>query len=334
MYKIYQFRAGAPDKYRMWTNGQYELIKIDGCNLKDYPLEVIDHLDNQTYCICTSEDDIKYASQLKSSMQQRLFLPLSNGKLINYDDFVPKDSKFYQGILNQKTDFYYPLIDSWTVSQFVDNINELRSNSPKLVLKVQKGSGSRGVYVINNERQPQAGSREQYTELTDYLINELINYAVESDSNILIQTLAYRDLSIDTKYNCNFMIRNGKLLLYKWNKPDNDSTNYDHAIFIRNEFTDSVINSLVNYMVNDCGVTDGLFGVDGYTDYKNYISMIETNWRHENSFFEFEAYGIDFIDAYLNPDKYNMDWIPFGEYPFIRYWRCSMFNPIKNIELK
>ena len=51
-----------------------------------------------------------------------------------------------------------------------------------------------------------------------------------------------------------------------------------HGEFIRSEFTDKAVNSLVNYL-KDCNITDGFFNLDGYTNYKDFLTLIEINWR-------------------------------------------------------
>lgn len=318
-------RAGTPDKFCMFTSGNYSLIKRDGVNLTDYSVEEINQLGKEDYIICTSEDDIKYASKVNPSVQRKLFLPCTDNGIIPYNDFVPKDSKFYQGIMKGKTMFTYPLKNSFTIDEF-RNWYPKNLGPGKFVIKVQLGSGSRGVAVINKDREPQLGAREQYRELTEDIANNIIKWAEKADCKILIQDLAYRDLSREKKYNLNFMIKNGKLLLYKINIPDNDSTNYDHAYFYRSEWSDKLVQSVVDYLVNEMEVVEGLFGIDGYTNFDDFTTMLECNWRHENSFFEFEALGIDFIDAYLFPENYSMEMIPFGDTPFVRYWRCSKFN--------
>lgn len=329
MKRLFQMRAGAPDKFRMFTSGNYELIKRNGVNLTSYSVYEINILSPEDYVVSTSEDDIKYifdnASTIKKEVQRRLFLPCTSEGIIDYYRFVPKDSEFYKGIMEGKTMFTYPLKHSFTIEEFKEWYpNHLGPG--KFVIKVQKGSGSRGVAVINKDREPQVGAREQYKELTEDIAQNIIHWATIADCKILIQELAYRDLNQERKYNLNFMIKNKKLLLYKINLPDNDSTNYDHAVFYRSEWSDRLVNSVVDYMVNDLGIEEGLFGIDGYTNFDDFTTMLECNWRHENSFFEFEALGIDFLDAYLFPEKYSMDMIPFGETPFIRYWRCAKFD--------
>lgn len=327
MFKVIQFRAGAPDKFRQFTSGEYVLVKLDNKNLVDLSLDDLKRVDNHTYFLSTSELDIPYAATLPKDIQKRCMLPQTAEGIINYEKFVPKDSKFYKE-LELHTDFFYGLQYVFYPRDFKDIYEHLKSED-KFALKVTKGSGgSRGVVVINSERIPQGSAREQYQTLTETLVKSVIDVANEYQANIMVQKLSYPNLVGYKKYCAEYILRNGKLVVYKWEEPVGDSTNYDHLTIIRNDYTDKMIEQLANYMLS-LGITDGIFGIDGYTNYEDFCSICEQNWRQENCLFEFEALGLDFIEMYLHPEVDWLSKVPYGEHKVIRYWRAAIFD-IKN----
>lgn len=324
MFKVIQFRAGAPDKFRQFTSGEYVLIKLNNKNLVDLSLDDLSKLDEETYLLSTSELDIPYAATLPLNIQKRCMLPQTAEGIIDYDKFVPKCSEFYYG-LEDHTEFYYGLMRIFDPKDF-DIIYDRIATLDKYALKVAKGSGgSRGVIVINSERIPQGNAREQYQTLTQELVDNVIKVAKEYDSPIILQHLGYPNLNDYRKYCAEYILRNGKLVVYKWEEPVGDSTNYDHLTIIRNEYTDKMIEQLSNYMLS-LGITDGIFGIDGYTNYADFCSICEQNWRQENCLFEFEALGLDFIEMYLHPEVDWLSKVPYGEHKVIRYWRAAIFD--------
>lgn len=324
MKKVIQFRAGAPDKFMKFTSGDYELIQRDGVNLRDYSVQEVSSVDDDTWFLSADEGDIEFAMNLPADVQKRVMLPQTADGIINFKKFVPKDSEFYQN-LSKRTLFSYPIREIIKAEQF-PLLYDMMKDSDRYVIKVAQGSGSRGVIVVNSDRVPQPGAREQYQLLIKDKVDEVIELATKRCCNIVIQDLAYTDLVNQEKYDLSIIIRHGKLVAYHWSHPDNDSTNWDHGEFIRSEFTDKAVNSLVNYL-KDCNITDGFFNLDGYTNYKDFLTLIEINWRLANCVFIFEAWGLDYIDMYLNPDKDNWNSkIPYGKYPYLRYWRCSLYN--------
>lgn len=324
MFKVIQFRAGAPDKFRQFTSGEYVLVKLNNKNLVDLSLDDLKRVDDHTYFLSTSELDIPYAATLPKHIQKRCMLPQTAKGIIDYEKFVPKDSQFYQNLENV-TGFFYGLKQVYHPSEFCFIYDNLRYDD-KYALKVTKGTGgSRGVVVINSSRIPQGGAREQYQTLTKALVDSVIEVANEYSANIMVQKLSYPNLIDYRKFCAEYILRNGKLVVYKWEEPVGDSTNYDHLTIIRNEFTDEWINKLVNYMLS-LGITDGIFGIDGYTDYHDFCSICEQNWRQENCLFEFEALGLDFIEMYLHPEVDWLSKVPYGEHKVIRYWRAAIFD--------
>lgn len=324
--KVFLFRAGAPDKAHRFTSGNYDLILRDGVNLRDYSLEQLQKLGPDSWVLSADEDDIAYANKLPKEIQDKIMLTKTNEGIIKHSEFIPKDAPFYShaweyGFIYPDYKVYNPLL-----KEDLDQFHEDTTNRDKFVVKVADSSGSRGVYVIDSEREIDPMAREQYHKFTKEMAKAAVELALERHSNIIVQDLSYKYAPNMTFFGINMIIRHGKLVISKLEvAEETPSTNFDHGHQIRNEWTDEVTNRFVKWFT-DMGITDGFLGIDCCTDFKDIVAINEVNFRMENCFFSTEVFGVDCIDAYLFPENYSMDMVPFGDTRFVRYWRAMKFE--------
>ena len=317
---IVQFEANAPDKYCYGQVTNANLIQKDRRDMKDYP---IIYNDGSTMYLPVNDRDILYAKQYPLYIQRSIILPQCADGVIDFYKFVPKNSEFYQ-TLEAETGLKYRILNTYTADQFGSLYDRYKDN-PKFVLKTTLGWGSYGVIVMNQDRVPQAGAREQYQQLNKSTVDKIVSVAEHLGCEIIEQEFAYNEVT-NIKYNLNIIFRGSELVAYKFDIPENDSTNFNHAVFVRSEFTDELASKVVKYLVSK-GCTDGIIGVEGYTDMKSEASVCEFNFRCDNSMFTFEVFGLDFIRMYVYPDEENwMDKIPYGNTPYIRYWRACKYE--------
>lgn len=322
-------RGGIPDKPMLWTDRSYRLIKHNFTDMQDYSQEELTNMfNNDEYIMPIVESDLQYANELqrKGLVPRGHIIATSDeeGNIVHFDDFVPKDSEFYQG-LTENTLFTYPKTTSYEIDEFIKASPKLYGCNSPVVIKVAVGGGSRGVVVCNPDHYVE-NTREQVTSISGANIDEVVKYAKKNSCRILVQDLCRTDLE---KYELQIVMREGRLLCYKWDHADNPSTNWDHGTLIRTKYTDVVVDSLVKYLLS-LGVYNAFIGMDGYTNYVDYTDLIEVNWRYENCTFTWEAIGVDPISAYIHNINRN-DIMPYTDnkgIPYVRYWRCALDKDI------
>lgn len=322
--KVILTRYGSPDKANRFISGNYDLIGRDQANLRDFSVdELTKFLSNKDHWFLTAdEEDIAFANKLPLNLQKQIILPQGKSGIVSYDNVVPKNGEFYDTLKN--FGIIYPAYEYY---DNIEDIKEATQGRDRFALKVTNSSGSRGIYIVNSGKTPDRGAREQYQSLTEDDYHDCDYWMKRMHCGAIIQKLSYdyaKDMSF---FGINMIIRHGKLILSKWEIGDNPSTNFDHGIQRRTEFTDMVTKRFFDAFIS-YGITDGILGIDGCTNYKDdIITLNEVNFRMENCVFSFETMGIDAIDAYIFPENYSMDMIPYGDHPFIRYWRAKFFDP-------
>jgi hypothetical protein len=326
--KIHQFRAGAPDKFNIWTDGTYEFVKHDNCNLRDWSVDQIKKtIKNKEYLLPADEGDIKYINEVRDKLDgidlSYILLPQEkiNNKLeiINYEKYVPRDSVMYQNLV-EKTDFIYQPYKVYSIPNFKRYVTEAIDN---IAIKTLAGSGSRGVLLIDKNRLHLGGKYVEF--LTKDMKDSLIKYAEEHKCKIMLQKLIPYDKNLK-KVNVDFIMRNGKLLGYKWTNPDPTAvfTNWNWGHIINTPYTEKVMKQLAKYL-KDNGIYNAIINFEAFSDMKSTIYMVEFNWRYSNSTFEQQASGIDLIGCYLRNEKFSF---PKGVRKFVRYWQCVYYDEI------
>lgn len=333
---VHLMRGGAPDKAMFYYLPAFNLIKHDFTNLVSYSKsEIYSILRNNEWILPADEGDIKHANKIYDPNElvdqshillPQIQLPDDSYKVIDYDKFVPKDSQVYAN-LELKTGIIYPRYNSLSLSEFINNwtLDDLNNLKGGIALKSTTGSGSRGVWLIDEDRVSLGG---KYTDkLTDIQYNNFIEFCKKENCNILIQSLIPNKPGKLLKCNTDFIIRDGKLLSYKWDLVNQAQqfTNWDNFNVIRSEYTDKVMNNLVNYLVNDCGICNGILNFESFSDLKSETYMIEINWRLSNSIFEYQALGVDAVTIYLENNNFE---VPYGSHQAIRYWQCAFKDNI------
>lgn len=308
---INQLRAGSPDKANLWHYPFYTFTKLNHRNLVDYTNK---ELVEGEYYLPADEGDIIHANKkIDKKYHPYILLPQTkDGLIINYDEFVPKNAKVYKD-LEKNTGIIYPKSKIMSVTTLRRDGNSIT----KGVLKTTSGSGSRGVYVIDEDRL-HLGNKV-VAKMTDNDIESLINYAKSQKAQIILQDLIPGNLE---KVNIDFIIRNGKLLGYKWTVMNQSQqfTNWDNGYILVNKYTDGLMKKLTKYLVS-LGVHNAIMNFEAFSDNKATTWMVEFNWRYSNSMFEFEAFNIDPIYHYLTNTSFK---IPVGKHYFTRHWQCSL----------
>lgn len=321
---VIQLRAGAPDKCGIWTDGSYELLKLDNINLVDFDtsdLLFCYHLG--MYILPADEGDIYHINELKigiiDPIDSLIMLPRSSSGVINYDEYVPKDSSVYEN-LEKFTTIKYPKSETLTLDQFMMSYSP--DNLSKCAIKTTTGSGSRGVWIIDPER-AELGHK-CVSKLTDIQYKEFIQEAEKQEGMVMIQELCPSEL---LKCNTDFVIRDGRLMGYKWDLVNQSQqfTNWDNGYFIRNKYTDKLMKKVVKYLVEECGITDAIMNFESFSDLESTTWMIEFNWRYSNSMFETQAVRIDLISSYINKVPFEL---PEGYLKYIRYWQCKLYHDL------
>lgn len=339
MIKVHQLRAGAPDKIMLAHSDSYELVKHDNCNLVDFTFEHLVHIQMAgEYILPADEGDIKYANDLACShglrndgfilLPQRIQNDGDKGDrlhTINYGEFVPKNSDVYK-LLETSTGIKYATYCDYSIEQFVERYTFESFKNSRCALKTATGSGSRGVWLIDPERIHLGG--KYVSELSKVQFDEFLEFAEKENCEILIQDLIPNDPKL-TKVNVDFVIRDGQLLGYKWDKTDPTAvfTNWNFGWFIRNEYTDSVMIKIAEYLTQKYGIVNAIMNFEAFSDLSSETWLVEFNWRYSNSMFEWQALGIDPIQKYLDNENF-FDSVPFGEHKFSRYWQCALYNDI------
>jgi hypothetical protein len=326
---VIQLRAMAPDKAMLRTaeDASYVFEKHDMTNLVDYDdVQLREVIESGKYILPADEGDIIRANNYEAkhgSLNGKVLLPLMHdGTIINYWEFVPKNSVIYRN-LNQcgfkYADFehiYAGHIDSY----FTERLS-LYSKTP-CAYKTVTGSGSRGVLLIDPQHVHLGGKfRDQ---LTTQDVEEFIKFAKSERCGLIQQELIPFE-GLD-KVNCDFVIRDGKLLGYKWDIVNKHQlfTNWDNFHIYRTDFTDVAMARLTEYLVS-CGIKDAIMNFEAFSDHDTDIWMVEFNWRYSNSMFESFAFDVDLVDCYLKNKPFEM---PFGSHKAVRYWQCKLYSEI------
>lgn len=311
---VVQFRKLAPDKANLWTDSRVKLHGLNNTNLVDLTNDKIyEYINRDYYLLPADEGDIAKANLLDSNINQSyILLPQTENGVINYKSFVPKNSAIYS-IINLYDNIVYP--DYRIITS--DDLINYGSITNKIV-KTTLGSGSRGIKIVDPNRQ-----KDNYTtdKLTHEDINKLIAESYKHGCDIIVQDLIPNEY---IKCNVDFIIRNRKLISYKWTVMNQNQryTNWDNGYHLRSEWTDEVMNNVVDALIKN-GITDAIMNFEGFMDSEDNpdkLHLVEFNWRYSNSMFEWESFGYDPIYGYIMNQEFFYD---FGKYPFTRYWRCN-----------
>lgn len=331
-------RGGAPDKFNLWTNGDYKLIHHDYCNLvnyKDHINDLISMISSEEYILPADEGDIEFANELAEKYpnidQTKILLPRDGSKIINYNKFVPKDSIIYKKV-NYYKNLKYEQAKIYSLEEFKNICNKLDPNY-RAAYKTTTGSGSRGVLLVDPDRLYLGG--KYISKLTKPDLDKLISFAEEENKTheckIMIQDLIPNEPDL-LKINVDFIIKDKKLLGYKWDETDHKAvfTNWDIGWFIKSDYTDKIMNDIANLLIKDSNITDAIMNFEAFSDMKSKFYLVEFNWRYSNSMFEGQALHMDFIGNYLNNSTFE---VPNGRHKFHRYWQCKLESDQSNFKI-
>jgi hypothetical protein len=326
---VHLMRGGAPDKIMFKLVPEYDLMKHDNCNLvsisKDKITSILSRYGNE-YIMPADEGDIRYANQLNlpTELSSRIILPQDkDGRIIEYDKYVPKDSMIYTE-LGKNTDVKYPDFCSLTFDEFKSKYENNLGALDGKAIKTATGSGSRGVFLICKERIGLGGKYVE--ELTPAQFKSFMDFAEhEGKCNILVQDISPALL----KCNTDFIIRDGKLITYKWDivNQSQQFTNWDNFHVYRNKYTDTIMSQITKFLCSK-GIYNAFMNFESFTDFENETYMVEFNWRYSNTTFEYQAFNKDLIELYLD----KKEWFsPLDKkIRCSRYWRCIQYEQIPN----
>lgn len=335
---VHQMRSGAPDKVELFTLPTHRLNKHDNTNLVSFTYsELVDKIEAREYLLPADEADIKYANDFESARGSSLgyiLLPQvrddnGNIRIIDYNKFVPKDSKVYMN-LRAATGIIYPDILTLTPEQFQYHVQshlvDGKYHIKDVAIKTTTGSGSRGVLLIDPSRVHLGGKYR--SELTNADLSDLFYFAKKEGCNIMLQQLIPNRPDL-LKCNTDFIIKNGELLGYKWEVVNQAQqfTNWDNSDIVYSPYTDHVMKFLVNYLVQECGIVNAIMNFESFSNMIDETWMIEFNYRYSNSMFELQAFGTDVVSIYLEGTKFRPQ---DGTYREVRYWQCALYNNIKD----
>lgn len=322
---VHVFRYGAPDKFMRWTDGSYDVSAHDNVNLVDLNDEAIFNMvKSNEFILPADEGDIKVANELIGIDQKYILLPqLKDGTIIEYDAYVPKHSIIYRQ-LSIYTDFRYMFFSVMNIGDFLnkwtpESLNNLKSG---VAIKSTTGSGSRGVIILDKKRAKYGGSFT--TKITQSQYDKFISFCKKENCKIMLQNLIPMRDDLK-KINVDFVIRNGRLLGYIWTVPNQTQlqTNWDNGYMTRTGYTDFMMDQLIDYLVNQCGIENAIMNFEAFSNMHDEMILVEFNWRYSNSMFQAEAFGIDLVGQYLK-NKYFK--IPIGNHEFCRHWRCDLYD--------
>jgi hypothetical protein len=333
-------RGGAPDKIGLWTDGSYGLIKHDHTNLVSWTEDKIKSIvSNYEYILPADVGDILYANKLSGSYgnfdDSFILLPQINCgewycKIIDYNEFVPKNSTIYEQICNGQvkgvTYMPYRLFDVNNIkdySELHELVYEANLGYRKFALKSTTGSGSRGVWLIDSDRLHLGG--KYISKLGDKDFIEFVKFCKDNSAKAMIQELIPNDPKL-TKVNVDFVIRDGKLLGYKWDKTDPTAvfTNWNFGWFTTTGYTDMIMKNISEFLL-ERGIWNAIMNFEAFTDYQSNLYLVEFNWRYSNSMFEGQAEGVDLIGHYLRGEEFKF---PYEERKFVRYWQCKYYDEL------
>lgn len=323
---VHQCRSGAPDKIMLWTDGSYDLRKHDNTNLVCYTEEQLLEIGLRgEYILPADEGDIKHANAVSDFVLEQDFIMLPQvfdgefNKVIDYQKFVPKNSDVYKN-LEAATGVIYPQFETYTRGELLNKSYQIFD---KVALKTTTGSGSRGVWIIDRDR-VRLGNK-CVDKLTKDNMDNFMSFCINENCDIILQELCPINL---LKCNTDFVIKEGRLITYKWDcvNQDQQFTNWDNGEFIRTEYTDSIMAKITAYLVS-LGIVNAIMNFESYSNLIDETWMIEFNWRYSNSMFEGQALGIDLISSYLTGMAES---VPMGKHKFSRFWQCKLYSEIKD----
>jgi len=327
---VHMMRGGAPDKYAMWTDRSYQMINHDFTDLVDYTEEEVKAIDEKgEYIISADEGDIRHANSFIGTYDA-IILPKTNlGRVIDYNEFIPKNSRIYQ-ILQMDPIFKYAPFEVVSLDKLKQLIHQ-NDLGIDIAIKTCTGSGSRGVVLVTEdpEKLKLGGKYVSPTELEDSSIyRDFLKFVEKENCEIMIQELIpFREHQLK-KVNIDFVIRDGRLIGYKWTETDPSAvfTNWNWGYHVNTDYTDRIMNHVVSVLKTN-GIRDALMNFEAFTNYETETWLVEFNWRYSNSTFEGQAAAVDLISAYLNSDKFEM---PKGRTKFSRYWQCGYYKDNKH----
>jgi len=333
MYKpiVHQMRAGAPDKIQIWTDGSYILKKHDKTNLVDYDKEDLLLMANDgEFILPADEGDIRHANKLYDSNakfdQSWIILPHNNigdgyCQVIPYDQYVPKNSEIYKN-LEENTGIIYQPFQEFEIEEFENNWDDWET--PR-AFKTTTGSGSRGVILLDPDRVHLGGKYVDVLRLDS--MKKFIEFAKSENCKIIVQELVPNDPRLK-KVNVDFVIREGKLLGYKWTRTDPTAvfTNWNFGWTVNTNYTNDVMQKIADYLISR-GIYNAMMNFEAFTDMQSIMYLLEFNWRYSNSTFEDQAAKIDILGHYLYNKPFEF---PIGEKKFSRYWQCAYYDDMKD----
>lgn len=330
---VHQMRSGAPDKICLWTDGSYLMRAHDNTNLVDYDLDELAELyRNEEYILPADEGDILHANEMFTRGlvdQQFILLPLTvDNIVIAYGKFVPKDSMIYK-YLQQFTGVKYAEFELMDLLQFKTKYIQDSAYFDRKAIKTATGSGSRGVILVDPDRVHLGGKYVDNLDSAD--LDGFCKFVEKEDCKILIQDLIPYEPDRLMKCNVDFVIRDGKLLGYKWDYVNQSQqfTNWDNGYFVRNEYLDDLMSKVAKYLVTN-GIMNAIMNFECFSDMESETWMVEFNWRYSNSMFEGQALNIDLISCYLNNTPFE---VPMGSHKFARYWQCALYSDINRYHI-
>lgn len=321
---VHMMRGAAPDKFNMWTDKSYEMINHDFTNLVDYSEEEIEALDEKgEYIISADEGDILHVNKFTKNHSSIILPKDRDGKVIEYKKYIPKDSRLYNIFQTDKVFRYAPF---YTLS--LDELKRKIHNHDyhnEVAIKTVTGSGSRGVILVTKNKELLNLGGKYVTDVeSSAMWIDFVKFAEKEGCDIMIQDLIpFKEHDL-TKVNVDFVIRNGKLLGYKWTATDPQAvfTNWNWGEHVRCEYTDKVMDHVTKILV-DYGIHDALMNFEAFSNYINETWLVEFNWRFSNSTFEGQAAKVDLISSYLNEEPFSM---VYGRHKFSRYWQCMYYD--------
>lgn len=334
--RVHQFRAGAPDKFNLiYDKFLIKMYKHDNQNLADWDDEkIVNYANCGDYMLPADEGDIKKCNELKGGttrVQSHILLPNTGSYVIDYNEFVPKDSQFYE-YLRIETGIIYEHYSTFkNVDEFIHYYRDSDTELPhEIAIKTVTGSGSRG--VVLNTRDPErlrlGGKYDTIKSFDHPMMKSFIEFARKENCRIMLQS--FIPLNGLTKINVDFVIRNGKLLTYKWDVVDPTAvfTNWNWLYVLRNTYTDAVMKSLTRY-ITLCGVKNAIMNFEAFSDNEQVTHLVEMNWRYSNSMFEWAAFDIDPLACYFTNTSIQ---IPYGKIKFNRYWTAGRYDDLEDYD--
>lgn len=332
MVTVHQLRGGAPDKIQAFHLPAFtKLIHRDFTNLVDMSdSEIVSLIGQGEYILPADEGDIKRANELYTNgtllNQTNILLPqvhtIAGPRVIDYDQYVPKNSLVYEELSKGTSIKYMP----YKVYSIEDFENLWLDWDKPMAFKTTTGSGSRGVVLLDPERLHLGG---KYVEvLTMSMMTRFIDFAKSEKCSIMVQELIPNKKEL-TKVNVDFIIRDGRIISYKWDKTDPSAvfTNWNFGWFIRNKYTDSVMEEIQDLLCNKFKIKNAIMNFEAFSDLNSETYLVEFNFRWSNSTFEYQAFGIDPIHVYFDNKIVEL---PFGEYKFSRYWQCCLYDSVND----